>query len=60
MAKDAVQVLRPPWGKTASEHNVTTHKIELSDEIPRLSLEEGEGNRIMLQTLGTGNQQVIA
>ena len=39
---------------------VTTRRIEPSDDIPGLSLEEGEGNRIMLQQLGTGNQQVVA
>ena len=43
-----------------SEEPVTTLRIEPCDEIPRLSLEEGEGNRIMLQRLGTGNQQVVA
>ena len=31
------------------QQNVTTHKIEPSDEIPRLSLKESEGNRIKLQ-----------
>ena len=34
--------------------------IELSDKIPRLSLEESEGNRIRLQQLGTGDEQVVA
>ena len=42
------------------QQNVTTHRIEPSDEIPRLSSEEGEGNRIILQQLGTGDQQVVA
>ena len=29
-----------------TQQNVTTCKIKPSDEIPRLSLEESEGNRI--------------
>ena len=40
--------------------SVTTRKIKASDEIPRLSLEESEGNRIKLQRLGTGDEQVVA
>ena len=43
-----------------TQQNVMTCRIEPSDEIPRQSLEEGEGNKIMLQQLGTGNQQVVA
>ena len=39
---------------------VTTRRIELSDEIPRLSLEEGEGSRIKLPRLGIGDEQVVA
>ena len=31
------------------QQNVTTRRVEPSGEIPRLSLEEGEGNRIKLQ-----------
>ena len=46
-------------GINETQQNVMTRRIKLSDEIPRLSLEEGEGNRIMLQQLGTGNQQVV-
>ena len=40
-------------------HYVTTRKIEPLDEIPRLLLEESEGNRIKLQQLGTGDEQVV-
>ena len=42
-------------GIKVTQQNVMTRRIELSDEIPRLSLEEGEGNRIKLQRLGAGN-----
>ena len=42
------------------QQNVMTRRIEPSGEIPRLSLEEGKGNRIILQQLGTGDQQVVA
>ena len=42
-----------------TQQNVTTYKIEPSDEIPRLSLEESDSHRIKLQRLGTGDEQVV-
>ena len=38
---------------------VTTRRIEPPDEIPRLSLEESEGNRIKLQRLDIGDERVV-
>ena len=37
------------------QQNITTHRIEPSNEIPKLSLEEGKDNRIKLQQLGIGD-----
>ena len=61
-AGSGVRVGRVFWGYVkiadsrgikVTQQNVTTRRIEPSDEIPRLLLEEGEGNRIKLQQLGT-------
>ena len=43
-----------------TQQNVMTRRIEPSDEIPRLLLEENEGNRIKLQRLDTRDERVVA
>ena len=41
---------------TAYNTSIMTYKDKSLDEVPRLSLEEGEHNRIKLQQLGIGGQ----
>ena len=53
------RTLRDIINNSPLEPSVTTRRIEPLDKIPRLSLEEGKSNRIKLQQLGTGDEQVV-